>query len=381
MQSIERIKASDGSGNANVATVQSTRSPGASTISVDTVLGINEGGFEGSMGTPHTFTDPVTNETITVISEDTCVDFSGHVDGGNLEIDDIAPGYTDLGSEVGDIVIIRPTTNYANNLADVLAEGHNDDGTPNDNTIHASTPAGVVLPYAGASAPTGYLMCNGASVLRADYADLFSAIGTAFGSVDGTHFTLPDMRGRIPVGVGSGSKIATFASRSSNVITVTGLDNTADNEFQTGQAVLYLAPSGAMTGLTHNTTYYVIRTGNLTFSLATSRANALASTAIALSSNGTGNQTFTLSLTARTLAENGGEEDHSITTAEFQAHGHPFAPGNIYNNSDGATGGAQNTLRLNSTANQNMPNPTETGGSGAHNNMQPFLGLNYIIKT
>lgn len=129
MASIEQIKASDGSGNANVATVQNSRSPGATTIIVDTVLGINGDGFAGSMGTPHTFTDPITSEVITVISEATCVDFIGHVDGSNLEIDDIAPGQSDLGSEVGDIVIIRPTTQWGDNVAEVLEVAHDDDGT------------------------------------------------------------------------------------------------------------------------------------------------------------------------------------------------------------------------------------------------------------
>lgn len=134
MASIDKLRASDGSGNASVATVQSTRSGGASTIDVDTVLGINTN-FFGTMGTPHTFTDPITSETITVISEATAVDFSGHVDGSNLEIDAIAPGYTDNGSAVGDIVIIRPTTSYANNIADVLDVAHNDDGTIKNDAI------------------------------------------------------------------------------------------------------------------------------------------------------------------------------------------------------------------------------------------------------
>lgn len=135
MASIENIKGSDGSGNASVATVQNTRSPGASTIVVDTVLNINTGGFMGSMGTPHTFTDPITSETITVISEATCVDFSGHVDGSNLEIDDIAPGYSDLGSQVGDIIIIRPTTQWSDEVASVLEVSHEDDGTLKDDTV------------------------------------------------------------------------------------------------------------------------------------------------------------------------------------------------------------------------------------------------------
>lgn len=128
MASIDQIRASDGSGNANIATVQSSRAALSSTINVDTIAGINDT-FFASMGTPHTFTDPITSETITVISEDTAVDFSGHVDGSNLEIDDIAPGYTDGGSEVGDIIIIKPTTQWGDNVADVLDVSHDDDGT------------------------------------------------------------------------------------------------------------------------------------------------------------------------------------------------------------------------------------------------------------
>lgn len=137
MASIDQLRASDGSGNAQVATVQSTRTSGSSTLIVDTVAGINDT-FIGSMGTPHTFTDPITSEEITVISEATAVDFAGHVDGSNLEIDDIAPGYVDGGSEIGDIVIIKPTTQYADALADVLEVIHNDDGTLKNNVVNTA---------------------------------------------------------------------------------------------------------------------------------------------------------------------------------------------------------------------------------------------------
>jgi len=81
------------------------------------------------MGTPHTFVDPVTSETITVISEASAVDFVGHVDGSNLEIDTIAPGFTDAGSAVNDIVIIKPTTQWENKMVDGLLVSHDQDGT------------------------------------------------------------------------------------------------------------------------------------------------------------------------------------------------------------------------------------------------------------
>lgn len=62
-------------------------------------------------------------------------------------------------------------------------------------------PAGVVLPFAGSTAPTGWLLCFGQAVSRTTYAVLFTALGTAYGAGDGsTTFALPDLRGRIPGG-------------------------------------------------------------------------------------------------------------------------------------------------------------------------------------
>lgn len=49
----------------------------------------------------------------------------------------------------------------------------------------------------------GWLLADGRSVLRTDYPDLFALIGTTFGAADGTHFTLPDYRGRGIVGKGT----------------------------------------------------------------------------------------------------------------------------------------------------------------------------------
>lgn len=64
-------------------------------------------------------------------------------------------------------------------------------------------PVGTIIAYAGTSAPTGYLDCNGANVSRATYSALFSAIGTTWGVGDGvTTFGLPDLRRRTLVGSG-----------------------------------------------------------------------------------------------------------------------------------------------------------------------------------
>ena len=64
-------------------------------------------------------------------------------------------------------------------------------------------PAGLILPFGNTTAPTGYLACDGSMVSKSTYADLWNAIGTAWGSATSTHFKLPDLRGAFLRGTGS----------------------------------------------------------------------------------------------------------------------------------------------------------------------------------
>lgn len=69
-----------------------------------------------------------------------------------------------------------------------------------------AVPTGTILFYGAATAPTGYLLGNGAAVDRTVYATLYSIIGTAYGAGDGlTTFNVPDCRGRALIGAGTGS--------------------------------------------------------------------------------------------------------------------------------------------------------------------------------
>lgn len=71
-------------------------------------------------------------------------------------------------------------------------------------------PVGTIVPYAGTTAPTGWLLCQGQEISRTAYADLFAVMGTAFGDGNGsTTFNLPDMRNRVPAGAGSDGTRAT----------------------------------------------------------------------------------------------------------------------------------------------------------------------------
>ena len=58
------------------------------------------------------------------------------------------------------------------------------------------------MPFAGTVAPENYLFCDGSAVSRTTYATLFGVIGTTFGAGDGSStFNLPDLSGRVPLGV------------------------------------------------------------------------------------------------------------------------------------------------------------------------------------
>lgn len=169
----------------------------------------------------------------------------------------------------------------------------------------AADVAGIIKAYGGAAAPTGYLLCDGTSYLRAAYPDLFTAIGTTFGSADGTHFNVPDFRGRVPVGVGTG----------------------------TG--------GGA---------------------------------------SGTGLPTGGSALTAVPIAGWKGEETHVLSVAELAAHNHNIylttGPGGTASVTTLGSAGGMGSHTLDSGT--DMQN---AGSSSAHNNIQPVMGVNFIIKT
>lgn len=76
---------------------------------------------------------------------------------------------------------------------------------------------GDLKDHASATVPTGWLSCDGSAVSRTTYAALFAAIGTTWGSGDGsTTFNLPDFRRRTSVGSG-GSGSATLGNAVGNV--------------------------------------------------------------------------------------------------------------------------------------------------------------------
>lgn len=80
----------------------------------------------------------------------------------------------------------------------------------------SSNPTGTILTFAASTAPLGYLECNGASLLRANYPPLFAVIGTTYGSADGSHFTIPDLRGQFVRGWDDGAGVDSGRAFGSN---------------------------------------------------------------------------------------------------------------------------------------------------------------------
>lgn len=96
-------------------------------------------------------------------------------------------------------------------------------------TIRSIVPPASVFPYAGATAPDGWLLCDGSAVSRTTYAALFAAIGTTYGSGNGsTTFNLPNAQGVFLRG--AGSQTINNASTGNVAITYTATRGTTQGD-------------------------------------------------------------------------------------------------------------------------------------------------------
>lgn len=295
------------------------------------------------------------------------------------------------------------------------------DGIQWVDTVGIYVPSGVINPYAGITAPSGWLLCDGTAYSRTAYSNLFSTLCPTLG-------------------------VVTITIATPGVVTL------ASHGMITGDAI-YLTTTGALpTGLTANTIYYVSYISTSTFALSTTYANAIAGTRIATSGTqsgihtlirsphglGDGSTTFNIpDLRGRTIAGTeltasrittaevgytanlgyaGGIQAVGLAASEIPAHYHSFAwqetssgandlnpidagygnPGGIQWGVDTSTtptdtfyvittGGyqtsAQNVNAASGTTRGGSPAGAALAGTGAtHNNIQPTAFMNYIIK-
>lgn len=222
-------------------------------------------------------------------------------------------------------------------------------------------PTGSVTPFAGSGTPSGWLVCDGTAVSRATYATLFTAIGIAYGAGDGsTTFNLPNLKGKVPVGLdaaqtefdalgesgGSKTHTLTVAEMPSHTHvqdahnhTQNAHNHTQDAHNHTQNAHSHTAGTLASTHTVRSEQQFI--TDSYNDYLAAGGFNAISGWNNDASNAVTGS---TANATATNIA----------TTATNQA--------------------ATATNQAATATNQN------TGGGGAHNNLQPYITLNYIIK-
>lgn len=207
--------------------------------------------------------------------------------------------------------------------------------------IHTSgAPVGTVKSFSGSAAPAGTLLCDGAAISRIAYANLFSIIGTTYGSGDGsTTFNLPDyraqfLRGAVPTALNTITGSGTPSSNNA-IFTAHGINRTGFK--------VRVTSLGTLTGLSLNTDYYVIVVDANTLAFASSRANALTNTKLTI--GGTNNAVITQyedpdssSRIAMNIGGNTGTSVGSIQDPKNLKHDHGITSwisnsGNFYSNS------------------------------------------------
>lgn len=124
------------------------------------------------------------------------------------------------------------------------------------------SPAGIIAPFAGTSAPSGWLACQGQAISRSTYATLFTAIGTTWGSGDGsTTFNLPDLRGMFLRGTGTNATGSSSGAVGPSVGTYAADTYLNHSHAVTDPGHAHTVPSYVSTGLSAGGTSYAVGTG------------------------------------------------------------------------------------------------------------------------
>jgi microcystin-dependent protein len=200
------------------------------------------------------------------------------------------------------------------------------------NAIDAFTPIGTLLPFAGSSAPSGWLIADGSAVSRTTYAALFAVCGTTYGAGNGTTtFNVPNLTNRIPVGSGGSYSRGNTGGAASVALLWAEMPVHNHNLSSASVGSAGSHSHGGSTGFEGDHSHGV---GNQS-----TRSDILAGGGTTTASNGGGS------------TGGGGGHSHSVSTDSQGGHGHSLA------------------------------GSTDNAGSGnSHENMPPFVAMPYIIR-
>ncbi len=219
------------------------------------------------------------------------------------------------------------------------------------------SPTGTIQLYGGAAAPSGWLTCDGSAVSRTTYAALFTAVGTTFGSGDGINtFNIPDLRGRAPIGSGTGSGLTPR--------TLGATDGTETHTHSTPSGT-----SGSESSHTHSTPSGTSGSESSHTHAGAAHTHDINHDHGAVTSGGGSAHSHTgpsHSHDDGTLAA----DSHTLTTTEMPSHSHSAGPTIYWNASDthqhNTSGGmAEGTSSVMGSSSQQLVIGS-TGGGGGH---------------
>jgi microcystin-dependent protein len=210
-------------------------------------------------------------------------------------------------------------------------------------------PKGMITPFAGSAAPTGWLICDGSTFSAITYPQLAAVLGNTYGTASGDNYFLPDLRGRTIAGRDSvvGTTAANRITSAVSGVTATTLGATGgDERLHQHKHENTVSGTFASSGHTHTPGTFHAAIG------ATNSDPSRIGYVAGYNSGGPGNATY--SIIASGLI---------IDTAPFNH----YTP--VYGTSSGPSG----------TASPGISN-VNNAETGTAQNLPPTIVLNYIIK-
>jgi microcystin-dependent protein len=282
------------------------------TLVADTIVGALEGNIIGNASTATNLRFPTTFK------------MQGDVTSANITFDGQVGGTTKTFETVITSGIISskvqpsPNVSKADDFVLVFRAGEGLLKETRDVFVgDLGVPVGTILPFAGAAAPYGYLMCDGSEQEIAKYLSLYNVIGTIYGTPfrgqAGLTFVLPDMRGRFPLGK--------HDMDNNNTVPLGGGFIDAGGGLPSGEAI----PAG---NFIVGRRYTISSIGSTNWPSIGASASAIGTTFTATGiGSGTGSATLVPrvdDIQARTLGGASGDYRNTLTATNIPQHEHDF---------------------------------------------------------